>query len=63
VPWTGPGGTCIVIRAGGSAGKNSSNKEFISGKSVWSATSTVVLTTRSGRLPATRRTVARLVNA
>ena len=59
----GGAGTCIVMRVGGSVGKNSPNRAFISGKSASSATSTVVLTTRSGRLPATRSTVARFANA
>jgi hypothetical protein len=52
VPWTGPDGTCIVIRGGGSVGKNSANRAFSSAKSAMSATSTVVLTTKSGWLPA-----------
>src|SRR4051812_29798430 len=51
------------MRAGGCSGKNAPNSSFSSANELVSATSTVVLTTRSGRLPPARRTASRLANA
>jgi hypothetical protein len=56
-------GTCMVIRAGGSTGKNSAKRRLSSGKFDISETRTVVFTTRFSWLPPAFRTVSRFRKA